>query len=370
MPASEAIVSMTPVHLCVPLPRPLRTATFEMRAVDTCCVTLRTKGGRKGRGWCFAFGPERARAMMAMARDLFATLLGRDPADAAANWEAMRKAATFVGRDGVSAMAMSALDTACWDLAAQAAGQPLWRFIGGRRREIPCYASEGLWLNMRIAELEEEAASLKARGFRGMKLRVGGGSLDADVERIRAVRAAIGGEVALMVDANQAWDVETAKRACRAFAPFDLRWVEEPVDHEDVRGCAEVARASEIPICTGETNYNPRGMRRLLAAGAADILMPDLARCSGVTGWRRAAAIAREFGKPVTPHLFHEVSAHLLSAEPHGVWCEHMPWWERILREPMALRDGNLVLSERPGLGIEWDEAAFREFAPPVGGSL
>ncbi len=367
MPASPGILSVTPVHVCVPLARPLKVATFEVRAVDTCCITLRTKEGRKGHGWCFAFGPERVRAMIAMVRDLFPVLLGKDPADLDANWEAMRKAASFVGRDGISAIAMSALDTACWDLAAQAAGQPLWRFLGGERREIPCYASEGLWLNATMDELVEEAVSLKARGFKAMKLRVGGRE---DLERVRAVREAIGEEVALMVDANQGWDVETAKAACRAFAPFGLQWVEEPVDHEDIRGCAEVARASSIPICTGETNYNPRGMRHLLVAGAADVLMADLERCSGVSGWRRAAALAREFDRPITPHLFHEVSAHLLSAEPHGVWCEQMPWWESILKEPMEFRDGHLVLPERPGIGIEWNEEALREFAPPVGGAL
>ena len=143
---------------------------------------------------------------------------------------------------------MSALDTACWDLAAQAAGRPLWKFIGGERREIPCYASEGLWLNLTIDELIEEAAALKARGFKAMKLRVGG-SVDEDVERVRAVREAIGGEVALMVDANQAWDVETAKRACKAFEPFGLYWVEEPVEsrrHQRMRGSRQGQQHSDL----------------------------------------------------------------------------------------------------------------------------
>ena len=106
MPSSQTIISMTPAHVCVPLERPLKVATFEVHAVDTCCVTLRTKEGLKGHGWCFAFGPERTRAMIAMVRDLFANLLGRNPADADANWEAMRKAVSFVGRDGISALAM------------------------------------------------------------------------------------------------------------------------------------------------------------------------------------------------------------------------------------------------------------------------
>ena len=167
---------------------------------------------------------------------------------------------------------------------------------------------------------------------------------------------------------NVPWSVEQAKVACRELEQFNLEWIEEPVDYEDVRGCAEVAASSQVPICQGETSYNPRGMRHLLVAGAADVLMADLQRMSGVTGWLKAAEVAREYGKPITPHLFHEVSAHLMTAAPEAVWCEHMPWWEPVIKEPMELKLGRLHLNEKPGLGIEWDEKAIRNFTHPAGG--
>ena len=354
-------------HVRVPLPKPAAVSTFKIPAVDTCAVTLRTREGLSGTGWCAAFGAEKCRALMAMVRDLFGTLINKDANDTEGNWAAMRQAASFVGRDGISAMAIAALDTASWDIKAKAAGLPLWKLLGGGRSEIPCYASEGLWINAGIESLRDEAARLIARGHTAMKLRVGKPDLAEDIARVAAVREVIG-DATLMVDANQGWSVEQAMEACRELAAFDLEWVEEPVDHEDVRGCALVAGETDIPICQGETNWNERGMRHLLVAGAADVLMADLQRCSGVTGWLKAAAAAKEHGTPITPHLFHETSAHLMSATPGSVWCEHMPWWEPILQEPAAFKDGCIVLGEAPGIGAEWDEEACKRFAPTPGG--
>jgi L-alanine-DL-glutamate epimerase-like enolase superfamily enzyme len=355
-------------HVRAPLPKPAAVSTFQIPAVDTCAITLRTREGVSGVGWCAAFGAEKCRALMAMVRDLFGVLVGKDAGDTEGNWAAMRQAASFVGRDGISAMAIGALDTALWDIKAKAAGAPLWKLLGGERTEIPAYASEGLWINAEIGELREEAASFIERGHAGMKLRVGKPDLREDIARAAAVREVIGPEIALMVDANQGWTVERAKEACRALREFGPEWVEEPVDHEDVRGCAEVAADTDIPVCQGETSWNERGMRHLLVVGAADVLMADLQRCSGVTGWLRVAGAAREHGVPITPHLFHETSAHLMSATPHAVWCEHMPWWEPILSEPMAFKDGHLILTDKPGIGVEWDEVACRRYAPAPGG--
>lgn len=355
-------------HVRVPLPRPAAVATFEIPAVDTCVITLRVKEGLSGIGWCAAFGAERCRAMMAMVRDLFGVLINKDAADTEENWATMRQAASFVGRDGISAMAIAALDTACWDIKAQAAEVPLWRLIGGYRRKIPCYSSEGLWINASEEELKAEAELFLRRGHSGMKLRVGLPLLDDDISRCSAVREVIGPDAALMVDANQGWSVEEAKVACRELSAFDLEWIEEPVDHEDVRGCADVVAGAKIPICQGETNWNARGLRHLVVAGAADVLMADLQRCSGITGWIKAAHIAKEFNVPITPHLFHEVSAHLMSAFSHSIWCEYMPWWEPILKEPIPLKGDHILLTDKPGIGIEWDEEACKRFAPTVGG--
>jgi L-alanine-DL-glutamate epimerase-like enolase superfamily enzyme len=362
------IQTITVSHVRVPLPKPAAVSTFKIPAVDTCVITLRTREGLSGIGWCAAFGAEKCRALMAMVRDLFGTLINRDASDTEGNWAAMRQAASFVGRDGISAMAISALDTASWDIKAKAAGLPLWKMIGGGRTEIPCYASEGLWINASLEELREEAASLIARGHTAMKLRVGKPDLAEDIARTAAVREVIGPDTILMVDANQGWSVERAKEACRELSAFNLEWIEEPVDHEDVRGCALVAADTDTPICQGETSWNERGMRHLLVVGAADVLMADLQRCSGPTGWIKAAAAAKEHAVPITPHLFHETSAHLMSAAPDSIWCEHMPWWEPILKEPLPFREGCLHLSDKPGIGVEWDEDACRRYAPTPGG--
>ncbi len=369
LPLSKLTIQTISLGLVrVQLPRPLKVSTFDLPGVDTCCVTLRTREGLSGVGWCFAFGAERLRALAAMVRDQFSTLIGKDPRNTEENWAAMRKSVSFVGRDGVSAHAIGALDTACWDIKAKAEGIPLWKLLGGGRTEIPCYASEGFWLNDSVEDLKKEAARLMTLGFAAVKHRVGKPTLEEDIERTRAVREAIGPEKKLMVDANQGWSVEQARAACRELEAFNLEWIEEPVDYEDVRGCAEVVAASNIPVCQGETSYNPRGMRHLLVAGAADVLMADLQRMSGVTGWLKAAEFAREFGKPITSHLFHDVSAHLMSAAPDSIWCEHMPWWEPIIKEPMEMKSGHLVLTEKPGLGIEWDDDAIQKFTHPAGG--
>ena len=361
------IQTITVSHIRVPLPKPAAVSTFKIPAVDTCAVTLRTRDGLSGMGWCAAFGAEKCRALMAMVRDMFGVLINKDSNDTEGNWAAMRQAAGFVGRDGISAMAIAALDTASWDIKAKAAGLPLWKLLGGTRAEVPCYASEGLWINADIESLREEAAHLIESGHTAMKLRVGKPDLGDDIARVAAVREVIG-DATLMVDANQGWTVEQAMEACRELAAFDLEWVEEPVDHEDVCGCAMVACETDIPICQGETSWNERGMRHLLVAGAADVLMADLQRNSGPSGWLKAAGAASEQGTPITSHLFHETSAHLMSATPGSVWCEHMPWWEPILKEPAAFKNGRIVLGDAPGLGLEWDEEACRKFSPTPGG--
>ena len=259
--AKLTIQTIAVSHVRVPLPWPAAVSTFRIPAVDTCAITLRTREGLSGIGWCAAFGAERCRALMAMVRDLFGVLINKDAADTEENWAAMRQAASFVGRDGISAMAIAALDTACWDIKARAAGAPLWKLLGGDRREIPCYASEGLWINASEEELKTEAESFIGRGHAGMKLRVGLPSLGDDIARTAAVRGVIGPDASLMVDANQGWSVEEAKAACRELSAFDLEWIEEPVDHEDMGDFRQIrvqrfdhVRIVEVAVTAGDEN--------------------------------------------------------------------------------------------------------------------
>jgi len=365
---NSKILSVTPIHLSIPLAKPAFVSTFHMKSVETCLVKVRTTDGLEGLGWCFSFGPERARALVAMVRDLAGILTGKDPTKLEENWECMRKSVSFVGRDGISAMAISSLDTACWDISAKIHEVPLWKFLGGRRNRIRCYASEGLWLNYSIEQLQEEALFFKNKGFGGMKLRVGKKDLKEDIDRVSAVRETVGKKMNLMVDVNQGWNQQKAFEAIESFKPFDLTWIEEPVDHEDYSLCSEVKRKSTIPICSGETNYNVGGMLRLLSDDCVDFLMPDLQRCSGITGWKKVSAVAKEFSIPITSHLFHEVSSHLMTLEEENCWCEYMPWWDCVFEKSCEVSKGEIILSQELGLGLKISDKALEKFAPPLGG--
>ena len=351
------------VHrLSVPLPRPVRTASHDHAHADTVVVEMRTDQGLVGSGYCFAFGAHRARALAALVEDLVPLWEGRDPAAARAHFAAAWRAINFVGHAGVAMMALAALDTACWDLAARAAGLPLVRYLGGERTRVPTYASAGLWLDYTLDELLAEAARFRAQGHRAMKLRIGRPRPAEDVERVRRVREALGPDVGLLVDVNQGWDEATAIRVGRELEAFDLYWLEEPLPYQDLEGCARVAAALTVPVATGETDYGSRAIKRHLELRAADVLMPDLQRMGGVSGFLDAATLCRAWHQPVSSHLFTEASCHLLAAVENGLILEHMPWWEALYTEPLTVADGHVLVPDRPGLGVDLAPAALARF--------
>ncbi|MGH7279713.1 MAG: mandelate racemase/muconate lactonizing enzyme family protein [Candidatus Rokuibacteriota bacterium] len=339
----------------------MKTAVHDIRTVDTVLVTLETDAGATGVGYCFAFGRHRARALFALVEDLAPLYQGHDPAAVPALFQKAWASLNFIGHAGAGVMALSALDTACWDLAAQRANLPLYRYLGGTRDRVPTYASSGLWLDHSMDELVREAERFIGQGHRAMKMRLGR-PLREDVERARRLREAIGPDVKLLADANQGWDEAAAIRAGRALEAVDLFWLEEPLPYDDLDGHARVAAALTTPLASGETEYGPLGMKRYLERRAADILMPDLQRMGGVTGYMKAAALCEAFHTPVSTHLFMEASVHALAAAPTGLILEHMDWWQELFEEPLRVVDGEAVLPERPGVGLGLDRKALERF--------
>ncbi len=344
--------------LSIPFDRPLVTASFPIPAIDTVVVEIDTDAGERGHSWVFAFGRKRVGVLKAMVEDLADLVIGQDPMMTEALWQAMHRAVGFVGRQGITTLAMSAIDTACWDIAGKLAEQPVYRLLGGHATQVEVYASSGLWLDRSRDELAREAGEFVERGFRAVKMRAGMADEDEDVARVRTVREAIGPDVELMVDANQAWTRKQAVRMAGRLEEFDLCWLEEPLPHDDVEGYASLRPVIPMPLCTGETNYLASDFRRLLEAGAADFYMPDLMRMGGITEMVKTVHLCDAYDAMVTPHLFMEHSIHVAAASPNVVWQEHQPWWEPILKRPVDFRDGALHLSERPGFGIELDESA------------
>lgn len=358
----DSVRSVEVTLLRVPLSRPMRTATFEIPGIDTALVQVRTAGGLEGVGWAFGFGKGRAASIARMVEDLSPLIVGADPTQTARLWQVISNATAFTGRKGIGALAVSAIDTACWDVAAKSADVPVFRLLGGSGDPVTAYASQGLWLDRSRDELVSEAAGMVESGFGAIKMRAGLANQDADIERIAAVREAIGPDVKLMVDVNQGWDVATTARMSRRMEPYDIFWLEEPYPVERTDWYRQTSGQFGVPLCTGESNYHAAEIAELVTGPGPDYLMLDLMRMSGVTEWMRAAHVCGVFGRTISPHLFAEHSIHLAAASTNCIWLEYMPWWDPILSEPLEPKDGCIAPPDRPGFGIELDGRAVARY--------
>ena len=261
----------------------------------------------------------------------------------------------YGGRGGAQALAMSAVDIALWDLRARRQERPLWRVLGGFDPRVPCYAG-GIDLDLSVDALLRQTDDNLARGFRAIKLKVGRPSLREDIERVRAMRAHLGAEFSLMVDANMRWSVDEAIRAARALAECDPVWLEEPTSPEDVPGHVRIVREGGLPIAAGENLHTLAEFRQLIAAGGVTFPEPDVTNCGGVTVFMKICHLAEAFCLPVTSHGAHDVTVHLLAAAPNRSYLEaHGFGLDRFIAEPLRLEAGAALAPERPGHGVEFD---------------
>jgi len=344
----------------VPIKRPLATATGAVTHAPLVLIDLETDQGITGVGYIFTPAGYAIKPLAAVIEALGEFVKG-DPVAPFAIEQKLRKRMTLVGVQGMAMLALSGIDTACWDAAAKAVGLPLARFLGGVPRPLPAYNSNGLGI-MASDRLAAEALALLEGGFKAIKVRLGYPTLAEDVAAVRAVRRAVGDSITLMSDYNQALLPSEAESRARVLDGEELAWIEEPVRFDDYAGCARVAAAAATPIQIGESCWGPHDMQKALDARACDYFMPDLAKIGGVSGWLRAAALAEPVGLPISTHLFPEVSAHLLCVTPTAHWLEYMEWADGILADPLEIRDGNAIVPERPGNGMRWNEDAVARF--------
>lgn len=319
--------------------------------------------GLEGLGYAFSLSERPFRPIKASVDELCQELVGENPLEPERVAAKLGRAFTWGGPVGIVNMAMAAIDFALWDIAGKAYGQPLYRLLGGYRDRVPCYYSGAMWRDFSLKELEEAGPAALERGFRAVKMRMGSESPQGEVARARTVREAIGPGVELMVDVNQGWTPHQAVAMGRRLEPYDLAWLEDPVNHQDIQGSARVAAALDVPVCAGEYHYGKAPFLRLLNAEAVDIAMVDLLRVGGITEWRKAAAIAETFNVPVASHLLPEIAVHLVAAVPNGLTVEYMPWSLPLFRETPRVEDGLMVVPQKPGLGLELDEEKVSRWA-------
>jgi L-alanine-DL-glutamate epimerase-like enolase superfamily enzyme len=348
----------------IPFEKPMRAAIFEIAAMPCVLATLETDQGIAGEGLAMCFHPGRVGAIHEMVRSLEPLVLGLDPRMGGTLTTRAWKELNFFGMEGISILGLTAVDSALWDLRGKAAGLNVAHLIGACRDAVRTYASGGLWLNLSIDELQQEAAGFVRKGFRAMKVRLGKPDPHEDVARVRAVREAIGPGIALMADANQQLSVKQAIRLGRMLEEFDLTWFEEPVASTDHEGEAAIAAALDIPLASGETVWTHRGVLAMLQARAADIVMPDLQRMGGPTEFLKAGALCEAFHVTVSSHVFAETSLPLLATLRTGDWLEYMPWFEVLYDAAIELDgEGRALVSDRPGWGFAFDPAAVQRLA-------
>jgi mandelate racemase len=325
-------------------------------------IDLHTDQGITGRSYLEPYLRQSLRYLIPAIQDLAAAQVGKQvaPLDIL---QAGHRSLNLVGYEGMSLIAVSGLDMAAWDALAKAANLPLAVLLGGSLMPVPAYNSNGLWLTD-IAELADEAEALVAEGgFKALKLRLGHDRLKDDLNAIDKVRERVGTDIKLMVDFNQGLTLGDALHRCHALDDHDIYWFEEPITYNNLAGYAQLSRELKTPVQLGENFYGPRAVSQALAAGAGDLVMPDLMRIGGVTGWLRAAAIAGAAGIEMSTHLYPEFAAHLMRVTETAHWLEWQDWADPILQEPFAVRGGKIEIPERPGAGIEWDEAAVKRYA-------
>ncbi|GAA1194964.1 L-talarate/galactarate dehydratase [Prauserella alba] len=355
MPA-DSIRSITLSHVVLPLGNPVSDAKVltgrQKPLTETVLlfVEVATEQGCQGMGFSYS---KRAggKAQYAHLKEVADVAIGQDPADIAKIHESLLWAGASVGRAGVATQAVAALDVALWDLKARRAGLPLAKLLGAHRDSCRVYNTSGGFLQASVAEIKEKASGALETGIGGIKIKVGQPDWRTDLERVAALRDHLG-DTPLMVDANQQWDRARARRMCRELEPFDLVWIEEPLDAWDATGHADLSRTFDTPIATGEMLTSVPEHMALLDAGYRGIVQPDAPRIGGITPFLRFATLASYAGLALAPHFAMEIHLHLAAAYPTEPWVEHFEWLNPLFEERIDIHDGRMWVPDRAGLGF------------------
>jgi L-alanine-DL-glutamate epimerase-like enolase superfamily enzyme len=332
---------------------------------ETPLVTLTDADGAQGTGYGYTIGTGGPAVVSLLRETLVPRLIGREADEIERIWRDLLFVTHATSVGAITSLALAAIDTALWDLRCRRAGVPLWRLAGGAKAAIPIYSTEGGWLHIETTALVEDALAVKAQGFAGAKVKVGRPHLAQDAARLAAVRAAVGDEFRLMVDANQAFAYHEALLRAHMLADHGITWFEEPMPADDLAGHTRLAAQSRVPIAVGESLYSPGQFADYLRAGACAIVQVDVARVGGITPWLKVAHMAEAMNIAVCPHFLMELHASLVCAIPNSWMLEYIPQLDAITTSRLEIRGGLAHPAEGAGLGIDWDWDAIRALTVP-----
>lgn len=338
---------------------PHRTASGAVAESPLVLTDVLTDDGIAGHGIIFTYTVAALKPTAMMIQNLGELIVGQELAPVEI-FDGFAKRFRLLGTQGITGMAIAGIDMAIWDALARSHETSLVRLLGGTEKSVPAYGAVGF---DGVSDSARVAEAWAKRGFKGVKAKIGYATAAEDLEVIRAIRKAIGNEMAIMVDYNQSLTPATAVERLRALEGEALTWIEEPVLAHDYQGHAHVAREIRTPIQSGENWWGPHDMRHAIEAKASDFVMPDVMKIGGVTGWLRAAALAEAHSIPVSNHLWPEISAQLMCVTPTAHYLEYADWWNPIVAESLRVEGGMTNVQGASGSGIAWNEAAVAKLA-------
>lgn len=356
-PATIEAIRVRPVR--VPMAEPHNTASGTVAESPLVLTDLVCSDGIAGHSIVFTYTPMALRPTAELLRNLEPLLKGEAAAPLAIEQRLSRRF-RLLGPQGLVGMAMAAIDMALWDAQARRHGVSLARLLGATPQPMRAYGAVGY---DGVSGSADTAARLARQGFTGVKAKIGYPTVAEDVAVIRAMRDAVGADVAIMVDYNQSLLPEQAIERLRVLDGEGLTWVEEPTLAHDYASLARIAAAATTPIQAGENWWGTLDLQHAIDAHATDEVMPDVMKIGGVSGWQRAVSIAQARGLRVSNHLWPELSCQLLCATPTAHWLEYADWWNPVLANPLRIEHGLAIIDERPGSGIDWNETAIERFA-------
>lgn len=305
--------------------------------------------------------------------DCYAPLLiGEDASDHSRLWTKLARspALQWVGRAGITHLALAAVDVALWDLAAKKAGVPLWKLLGGARTDrLEAYNTDIGWLNFDLdTMLARVRHAVDTGGFTRIKIKVGHDDPNEDIRRLEAVRSMIGDKVRIAIDGNGKWDLPTCMRFCARASDLDIYWFEEPMWYDDVSSHATLARSTSIPVALGEQLYTVDAFRAFIEAGAVAYVQPDVTRLAGITEYLQVADLALAHRLPVVPHAgeMSQVHVHLSYHHPASTILEYIPWIAHHFEDPIRVVDGIYQRPEQPGAGTTLLASSMEQHGKPL----
>lgn len=329
-------------------------------------VTVHLSNGQQGTGYTYTggWGGHAIHAMIT--HDLTPSLIGKDAANIDELHDGMEWHVHYVGRGGVAAFAIAAIDIALWDIKGKDQELPLWKMAGGAGNSCKAYGG-GIDLNFSMDKLLRNVSGFLGKGLNGVKIKVGKDNLNEDVDRVREVRQHIGRNIAFMVDANYAMDVPKAIKAAQLFEPYDLLWFEEPIIPEDLAGYNQIASNTSIPLAMGENLHTTFEFEQACQQTKLGYLQPDAGTCGGITTWLRAADFAATHGISICSHGMQELHVSLLAGQQDSGWLEvHSFPIDEYTKRPLVIENGLAVAPDTVGIGVEfmWDKLAEHQLLP------